>query len=82
MLQKIVRLFIALIFLVGGLSLGYTVRGISWLVSAPLFLQVALVILPGFVFALLGFSLAPLDNQKIYAVGRLDRKEITEDAIK
>ena len=64
MLQKIVRLFIALIFLVGGLSLGYTVRGISWLVSAPLFLQVALVILPGFVFALLGFSLAPWITRK------------------
>lgn len=59
MLKKIARFVIALFFLAGGLSLGYAVLGLSWLGDAPLFLQVIIIVVPGFVLALIGYSLAP-----------------------
>lgn len=60
MVKKIVRALIALSFLGGGVSLGYALTSSGWLTITNLELRLALIIFPGVVAGLIGFSIAPL----------------------
>lgn len=59
MIKKIVRALIALSFLGGGVSLGYALTSSDWLKITNLELKLALIIFPGVVAGLIGFSIAP-----------------------
>lgn len=60
MIKKIMRAVIALVFLGGGLSLGYTLRGLSWFNFTSNGLRPLIIIIPGLIAGLIGFSVAPL----------------------
>ena len=59
MAHKLVRLGIALIFLAGGVSLGYALTHNWWLNIVNLEIRLALTVFPGIVAGLIGFSGAP-----------------------
>lgn len=59
MIRKIVRTLIAVSFLGGGVSLGYTLTNSDWLRITNLELKLALIIFPGLVAGLIGYSIAP-----------------------
>lgn len=60
MIRKVIRAIIALVFLGGGISLGYAVTHIGWLYVPNLEIRLALIIFPGILAGLIGFSIAPL----------------------
>lgn len=60
MVRKVVRALIGLSFLGGGVSLGYALTNSDWLRVSNLELKLALIIFPGVVAGLLGFSIAPI----------------------
>jgi len=57
--RKIIRIFIALTFLGGGISLGYALTHNWWLNIVNLEIRLALTIFPGIVAGLIGYSIAP-----------------------
>lgn len=57
--RKIMRLIIALVFLAGGLSLGYTLTNSGWLTVTNLEIGLVLIVFPGVLAGLIGFSIAP-----------------------
>lgn len=57
--RKIMRLIIALVFLAGGLSLGYTLMNSGWLTVTNLEIGLVLIVFPGVLAGLIGFSIAP-----------------------
>lgn len=57
--RRIVRVIIALGFLAGGLSLGYTLTNSGWLTVTNLEIGLVLIVFPGIVAGLIGFSIAP-----------------------
>ncbi len=59
MVRKIMRTVIAIIFLAAGSSLGYALTTNGWLAITNLEARMALTILPGVIFGLIGFSAAP-----------------------
>ncbi|MFY9175158.1 MAG: PIN/TRAM domain-containing protein [Peptococcia bacterium] len=60
MIRKIIRFLIALVFIGGGLSLGYSLRDLSWLQGFNSYLKPLIIIVPGLIFGLIGFFIAPL----------------------
>lgn len=59
LLRKTLRVIIALVFLGGGLSLGYSLRGMSWLQTVNVKLTPLVIIIPGLILGIIGFILAP-----------------------
>lgn len=59
MIRKIIRAIIALVFMGGGISLGYALTHIGWLQVTNLEIRLALIIFPGILAGLIGFSIAP-----------------------
>lgn len=57
--RRIVRVIIALGFLAGGLSLGYALTNSGWLTVTNLEIGLVLIVFPGIVAGLIGFSIAP-----------------------
>ncbi|MDD2432721.1 MAG: PIN/TRAM domain-containing protein [Clostridia bacterium] len=76
MLKKAARIVIALFFLAGGLSLGYALLNISWLIDSPLFLRITIIILPGIVLGLIGYSLAPWVIKKFIQMAEWIEKKL------
>jgi uncharacterized protein YacL len=64
-LKKVARVVIALFFLAGGISLGYALTNASWLVVSNFVLRMTIIILPGIVLGLIGYSLAPWIVSKV-----------------
>lgn len=59
MIRKIFRAIITLSFMGGGVSLGYALTHLGWLQVTNLEIRLALIIFPGIIAGLIGFSFAP-----------------------
>ncbi|MCR4443095.1 MAG: PIN/TRAM domain-containing protein [Peptococcaceae bacterium] len=59
MVKKIMRVFIALAFLSGGVYLGYALTHSRWFSVANLEIRLALTVFPGVLAGLIGYSVAP-----------------------
>ncbi len=59
MFKKAARVILALTFLAGGISLGYALTNDGWLDISNIVLRMTVIILPGIVLGLLGYSFAP-----------------------
>jgi len=57
--RKAARVIVVLFFLAGGLSIGYALLNSGWLVASNVILRMTIIILPGIVLGLLGYSFAP-----------------------
>ena len=65
MFKKAARVILTLTFLAGGISLGYALTNDGWLVVSNIVLRMTVIILPGIVLGLLGYSFAPWIIAKI-----------------
>lgn len=59
MLRKGVRLLLTLMFLAGGISLGYALTNDGWLEISNIVLRVIVIVAPGIALGILAYSLAP-----------------------